>query len=330
MTRRKRRHVPYPTPLPDGDSRRRFPPPEAQSQTRIHPSVLIDDGEAAQEREIETLLLDNHRLAGAHVALKQELSAVQQELHQLSSTASTVKAERDAEVREIYEKALKKESDVRIVNELSLEMTRVRTDIQNLDADREELTAKLQEMEDDLVKVRLELQQFPLIKDEIEAMHKEVQRGRKEQVPSEIVDVCAIWLDTTIRNKIVAIMHQSRTSMMLMDIAMEKAAIDYEKKMHTSNLEYSQAMEKHKIAVTSEIEKLNAELANAEKRARAAAAAAAPSNLNHQFTAATQSFTYSATYGNPEPAYGRNLYPATYAVHQDVWKMIVSFVLLGR
>ncbi|PHT30273.1 hypothetical protein CQW23_30134 [Capsicum baccatum] len=272
MTRRKRRHVPYPTPLPDGDSRRRFQPPEAQSQTRIHPSVLIDDGEAAQEREIETLLLDNHRLAGAHVALKQELSAVQQELHQLSSTASTVKAERDAEVREIYEKALKKESDVRIVNELSLEMTRVRTDIQNLNADREELTAKLQEMEDDLVKVRLEFQQFPLIKDEIEAMHKEVQRGR--------------------------------------------AAIDYEKKMHTSNLEYSQAMEKHKIAVTSEIEKLHAELANAEKRARAAAAAAAPSNLNHQFAAATQSFTYSATYGNPEPAYGRNLYPATYAVHQ--------------
>lgn len=70
---------------------------------------------------------------------------------------------------------------------------------------------------------------------------------------------------------------------------MNRAAIDYEKKMHTSNLEYSQAMEKHKITVTSEIEKLHAELANAEKRARAAAAAAAPSNLNPQFSAATPS-----------------------------------------
>lgn len=185
MKRRKRRHAPYTTPLPD-KSRRRFPPPEAQSQpqpqpqsqARIHPSVLIDDREAAQEREIETLLLDNHRLAAAHVSLKQDLSSVQQELRLLSSTAATVKAESDAQVREVYDKARKKESDVRIVDELSADMATVRTDIQNLIDDRKELTAKLQKMEDDLVKVGSELQQFPVIKAEIEAMHKEVQRGR--------------------------------------------------------------------------------------------------------------------------------------------------------
>ncbi|OIT00811.1 PREDICTED: protein FLC EXPRESSOR-like isoform X1 [Nicotiana attenuata] len=276
MTKNKRRHAPYPAQLPD-DSRRRFPQPETQThgQARIHPPVLIDDREAAQEREIETLLLDNHRLASAHVALKQDLDAVQQELRHLSSTAATVKAERDAEVREIYEKARRMEGEVHTVDELSVEMARVRTDIQNLNADRKELTAKLQEMEDDLVKVRSELQQFPVIKAEIESMRKEVQRGR--------------------------------------------AAIDYEKKMHASNLEYNQAMEKHKITMTAEIESLHAELANAEKRARAAAAAAAaaaPSNSNHQFAAANPSFTYSANYGNPETGYGGTLYPAPYAVHQ--------------
>ncbi|XP_033510850.1 protein FLC EXPRESSOR isoform X1 [Nicotiana tomentosiformis] len=276
MTRRKRRHAPYPAQLPD-DSRRRFPQPETQTQThgraRIHPPVLMDDREAAQEREIETLLLDNHRLASAHVALKQDLDAVQQELRHLSSTAATVKAERDAEVHEIYEKARRMEGEVHTVDELSVEMARVRTDIQNLNADRKELTAKLQEMEDDLVKVHSELQQFPVIKAEIESMRKEVQRGR--------------------------------------------AAIDYEKKMHASNLEYNQAMEKHKITMTAEIESLHAELANAEKRARAAAAAAAaPSNSNHQFAAVNPSFTYSANYGNPETGYGGTLYPAPYAVHQ--------------
>lgn len=71
---------------------------------------------------------------------------------------------------------------------------------------------------------------------------------------------------------------------------MNRAAIDYEKKMHASNLEYNQAMEKHKITMTAEIESLHAELANAEKRARAAAAAAAaPSNSNHQFAAVNPS-----------------------------------------
>lgn len=72
-------------------------------------SVIIDDLEAAQECEIETLLLDHHPLAAAHVAPKQHLSAVQQVLRLLSSTAATVKVERNAEVREIYNKAQKKE-----------------------------------------------------------------------------------------------------------------------------------------------------------------------------------------------------------------------------
>ncbi|TMW89709.1 hypothetical protein EJD97_016766 [Solanum chilense] len=274
MTRRKCRHAPY-----TDDSRRRFAPPEAQPQPqlqlqlRIHPSDLIDDREVAQQREIEKLLQENRSLAGAHVSLNQELSAIQHELRLLSSTAATVKTERDAEVREVYDEARKKESDVCILDELRVDLARVRSDIQNLVDDRKELTAKLQNMEEDLVKVGSELQQFPVIKAEMESMHKEVQRGR--------------------------------------------AAIDYEKKMHTSNLEYSQAMEKHKITLASEIEKLHAELANAEKRARAAAAAAAPSNLNRQISAATPNFTYSANYGNPETGYGENLYPAPYAVHQQ-------------
>ncbi|WMV45903.1 hypothetical protein MTR67_039288 [Solanum verrucosum] len=285
MTRRKRRHAPYTT----DDSRRRFPPPEAQPQPRIHPSDLIDDREAAQQREIEKLLQKNRSLAGAHVSLNQELSAVQHELRLLSSTAATVKTERDAEVREVYDEARKKESDVRILDELRVELARVRSDIQNLVDDRIELTAKLQNMEKDLVKVGSELQQLPVIKAEIESMHKEVQRGR-----------------------------QSYYVLVPELVGRSRAAINYEKKMHTSNLEYSQAMEKHKITLASEIEKLHAELANAEKRARAAAAAAAPSNLNRQISAATPNFTYSANYGNPETGYGENLYPAPYAVHQSL------------
>lgn len=51
-----------------------------------------------------------------------------------------------------------------------------------------------------------------------------------------------------------------------------------EKKTHASNLEQRQKMEKNLSLVACEIEKLHAELSNAEKRARAAAAAAAASN----------------------------------------------------
>lgn len=57
-------------------------------------------------------------------------------------------------------------------------------------------------------------------------------------------------------------------------------AIEFEKKTHASNLEHRRAMDNNMIIMSSEVEKLRAELANAEKRARAAMAAdAKPSNL---------------------------------------------------
>lgn len=52
-----------------------------------------------------------------------------------------------------------------------------------------------------------------------------------------------------------------------------RAAIEYERKMHATNLEQSQILEKNMISMAREIENLRAELVNAEECARAAAAA---------------------------------------------------------
>jgi hypothetical protein len=49
--------------------------------------------------------------------------------------------------------------------------------------------------------------------------------------------------------------------------------IDQEKKGYAENYEQGQVMEKNLISMAREIEKLHSEIANAEKRARAAAAA---------------------------------------------------------
>lgn len=57
---------------------------------------------------------------------------------------------------------------------------------------------------------------------------------------------------------------------------LNRAAIEYEKRTRAGNLEQSEAMEKGMVAMSQEIEKLQAELANAEKRARAAAAVTSP------------------------------------------------------
>lgn len=51
-----------------------------------------------------------------------------------------------------------------------------------------------------------------------------------------------------------------------------RAAIEYEKKGYSENYEQGQVMENNLISMAREVEKLRAEVANAEKRARATAA----------------------------------------------------------
>eukprot|EP00262_Sarcandra_glabra_P010294 TRINITY_DN2538_c0_g1_i1.p1 TRINITY_DN2538_c0_g1~~TRINITY_DN2538_c0_g1_i1.p1 ORF type:complete len:368 (-),score=56.71 TRINITY_DN2538_c0_g1_i1:466-1413(-) len=92
---------------------------------------------------------------------------------------------------------------------------------------------------------------------------------------------------------------------MKQELQRARAAIEYEKKGHAENYEQGQAMEKNLISMAREVEKLRAEIANAEKRARAAAAA------GNQGAAAS----YGGNYGNPDAGYGGNSYPAGYGMN---------------
>ena len=138
----------------------------------------LEERVEARHREIQALLSDNQRLAGIHVALKQDLAATQEELRRLSAAAAEIKAERDAEVREIYEKSLKVDAEVRAVAAISAELDRVRTDVQELAAERNELAAQLHAVESELAKARAEALFVPAIKADIETMRHEIQRGR--------------------------------------------------------------------------------------------------------------------------------------------------------
>nr|GEZ54374.1 protein FLX-like 1 [Tanacetum cinerariifolium] len=93
--------------------------------------------------------------------------------------------------------------------------------------------------------------------------------------------------------------HQKLTAQELQHV---RAAIEHEKKVHVENYEHGQVMEKNLLTMARELEKLRAEMANAEKRDRATAATA---NLNP---------SYNPNYGKPEVNYAGNPYPkANYA-----------------
>jgi hypothetical protein len=140
-------------------------------RTRPH-HHLLEDRISTQHREIQSLLLDNQRHAATHVALKQE------DLRHLSTLAADVKAERDNQIREFYQRSLKLDAELRSTDAMSAELVRVRTDVQKLTVQRQDMTAQLKEMNIEIVKAKTETQQVGVIKEEIETVQQEIQRGR--------------------------------------------------------------------------------------------------------------------------------------------------------
>lgn len=159
----------------------------------------LEDRIAIQQSEIQSLLIDNQRLAATHVALKQEFSLAQQELRHLSSTAASVKAERDAEVRDVYEKSLKLDAEVRVIDAMNAELDRVRADVEKLSVIKQELTEELNEINDDVAKARAESEDVATIKAEIDSERQEIQRGRYLMSFLNKIQFCKVFFFTILQ-----------------------------------------------------------------------------------------------------------------------------------
>ena len=73
---------------------------------------------------------------------------------------------------------MKLDAEARAVDAMTSELARVQADLHQFGSTRQDLTAQLQAIEDDLARVHEDSQEVPEIKAEIEIMRKEIQRGR--------------------------------------------------------------------------------------------------------------------------------------------------------
>lgn len=147
---------------------------------QLHPAAAaaLEDRLAAQHRNIQALLLDNQRFAATHVALRQELDASRHELRVAAAAAARARAERDAEVRGVFERSLRVEAEARGVEGMRAELDHVRGDVQRLAAARDEHLDRLQGLKAELARARAEIAQVSALRSEIEAMQREIQKGR--------------------------------------------------------------------------------------------------------------------------------------------------------
>lgn len=168
---------------PFEDGRRGYPAIPEGPYSRVHASrpphpAAYEEELEAQQHEIRRLLGDNRRLAEDRMAFQQERVALKEEIHRMNLVIADVRAEQDADSRELIEKGLKLEADLRAAEPLRNEVILLRAEVQKLNAMRQDLTGQVQTLTQDLKRAQAEHQQIPVLTSEIDSLRHELMRAR--------------------------------------------------------------------------------------------------------------------------------------------------------
>jgi len=142
-----------------------------------HPARLEEELELQYE-EIQRLLAENRRLAATHVDLRRELAAAQDELHRLNQIVGNVQVDKERQARDLVDKCMNLEAELRATEPLRAEVMQLRADTQKLSGSRQELSAQVQALNQDLTRAQSDLQQVPALRAELDSLHQELIRSR--------------------------------------------------------------------------------------------------------------------------------------------------------
>lgn len=142
-----------------------------------HPAMLEEEIEI-QRGEMRKLLEDNRRLAEDRVALQRELGAARDEIHRMNLVISDIRGEQEMHSRELIDKGLKLEADLRAAESFKKDATQLRGEVQKLEKIRQELVGQVQSFSKDLAKLQGENQQIPHLKADVEGLQQELMRAR--------------------------------------------------------------------------------------------------------------------------------------------------------
>lgn len=188
-----------------------------------HPAALEEELEL-QHRDIQRLLAENRHVIDDNVMLQRDLTSVKDEIHRLNQVIPKMHADKEAQRRELIERGLKLETELRSAEPLRAEVGQLRADAQKLNAQNKELSSQVQTMTKDMNRLQSENKQVTAMKGDIDKIHK------------DLVDTRRVY--------------------------------EYEKKGNEELVEQNRVMEKNLIAMAREIEKLRAEQASSDRRAR--------------------------------------------------------------
>lgn len=142
-----------------------------------HPALLEEELEI-QHVEIRRLLGENQRLVEDRIVIQQELGAAREELRRMNLALGDIHAEQEVHARDLIERGMKLEADLRATEPVKAEAAQLRAEVQRLNHIRQDLSAQVQCLSKDLAKLRADNQQIPSLTAELDGLHQELLRAR--------------------------------------------------------------------------------------------------------------------------------------------------------
>lgn len=179
-----------------------------------HPAMLEEELEL-QHAEIRRLLADNRRLVEDRVGLQRELGAAKEELHRMNLAIGEIRAEEEMRSRELYEKGLKLEADLRAAEPFKNEALQLRAEVKKLRELNQDFSSQVQTLKQDVGTLQADNQQIPHLRADIDGLQQELMHARF--VP-EFLSGCRFviefyWIDNTLDQLSVFVFIELRSTM---------------------------------------------------------------------------------------------------------------------
>ncbi|RZS28888.1 hypothetical protein BHM03_00062539, partial [Ensete ventricosum] len=226
------RHGPLSGPDPAGHR-----PREA-----LLPPEHLEKKVAIQEAEMERVARENQRFAESNVAMRQELVATQKEMQRVQAHLGSIHTESDIQIRGLLEKIRKLEADIHAGDVVKKELQQAHLEAQNLITVRQELSAEIQLVTEELQNSTAGFKKLPEMQSELDGLRQEHQKLR-----------CVVWFLYPLK-------------IFFINCLLSFAMFEYEKGLNIEQVEQMRAMEKNLMSMAKEVERLRAEVTRTEQR----------------------------------------------------------------
>ncbi|KAL9242238.1 hypothetical protein vseg_016258 [Gypsophila vaccaria] len=188
----------------------RHGPPGAGAAAGRHPHPLDQtDQLAAQVAEMDRLLLENRRLATTIRAMRQDLSAAQDEIKRVSTHIRSTETESDIQIKVLLEKIGKMESKIKGGDAVKKDLQQAHKEAQSLISVRKELISKIQKANEELETYRADINSIPDMISELDSMRAEHQRLRTAFEHEKNINVDLVERMQSMESKLVAMSREA-------------------------------------------------------------------------------------------------------------------------